>query len=131
MMIAPYPSCAWSLALCWLALGLAGVCRAVDVTLAWDPNSEADVSGYVVAMGTNDGGPYPQRWPVAGRLNTQLVVSNLSPGRYYFVAQAVNASNLVSDFSNQVETPIAAPPRLEHAACTAAAPDLRLRRRPL
>ena len=61
MMIAPYPSCAWSLALCWLALGLAGVCRAVDVTLAWDPNSEADVSGYVVAMGTNDGGPYPQR----------------------------------------------------------------------
>ena len=90
----------------------ATMCAASGITLAWDPNPEPDVTGYVVSMGTNDGGPYSQRWPVAGRLNTQLVVSNLVPGRYYFVAQAVNASNLVSDFSNQVEAPIAAPPRL-------------------
>ena len=88
------------------------MCAARDVTLGWNANSEPDVTGYVVSMGTNNGGPYPQFWPVAGRLNTQLVVSNLGPGRYYFVAQAVNASNLLSDFSNQVEAPIAPPPRL-------------------
>lgn len=97
---------------CVVALALIAVSAARDITLAWDPNTEPDVTGYFVSMGANDGGPYSQRWPVAGRFNTQLVVSNLSPGRYYFVAQAVNASNLVSDFSNQVEAPIPAPPLL-------------------
>ena len=91
---------------------VATLCAASGITLEWDANPEPDVTGYVVSMGTNDGGPYPQRWSVAGRLNTRLAVSNLGPGRYYFVAQAVNTSNLASDFSNQVEAPIAAPPRL-------------------
>jgi hypothetical protein len=95
-----------------VATALIGMAAARDITLAWDPNSEPDVTGYFVSMGANDGGPYPQRWPIAGRLNTQLVVSNLGPGRYYFVAQAVNASNLVSDFSNQVEAPSPTPPQL-------------------
>ena len=83
-----------------------------SVTLAWDASPSDDVVRYVVSMGTNSGGPYAQQWPVTGRLNTQLAVSNLSPGRYYFVAQAVNTSNLWSDFSNQLEVLIPTPPQL-------------------
>ena len=83
-----------------------------SVTLAWDASPSDDVVRYVVSMGTNSGGPYPQQWPVDGQFNTQLIVPALSPGRYYFVAQAVNTSNLWSDFSNQIEVLIPAPPQL-------------------
>ena len=83
-----------------------------SVTLAWDASPSDDVVRYVVSMGTNSGGPYPQQWPVDGQFNTQLIVPALSPGRYYFVAQAVNTSNLWSDFSNQVEVMIPTPPQL-------------------
>ena len=83
-----------------------------SVTLAWDASPSVDVVRYVVSMGTNSGGPYPQQWAVAGQFNTQLIVPALSPGRYYFVAQAVNMSNLWSDFSNQVEVLIPKPPQL-------------------
>ena len=83
-----------------------------SVTLAWDASPSVDVVRYVVSMGTNSGGPYPEQWAVAGHFNTQLIVPTLSPGRYYFVAQAVNTSNLWSDFSNQVEVLIPTPPQL-------------------
>ena len=83
-----------------------------SVTLAWDASPSDDVVRYVVSMGTNSSGPYPQQWPVAGQFNTQLIVPALSPGRYYFVAQAVNTSNLWSDFSNQLEVLIPTPPQL-------------------
>ena len=83
-----------------------------DITLAWDASPSADVVRYVVSMGTNDGGPYPQQWPVAGRENTTITITGLAPGRYYFVAQAVGSSNLWSDFSNQIEVNIPEPPAL-------------------
>ena len=83
-----------------------------SVTLAWDASPSDDVVRYVVSMGTNSSGPYSQQWAVAGQLNTQLIVPALSPGRYYFVAQAVNTSNLWSDFSNQLEVLIPTPPQL-------------------
>ena len=100
---------------CGLVTALIGVAAARDITLAWDASPSVDVVRYVVSMGTNSGGPYPQQWPVTGRPNTQLVVSNLDPGRYYFIAQAVNTSNLWSDFSNQIEVNIPEPPRLAMA----------------
>lgn len=83
-----------------------------DITLAWDASPSADVVRYVVSVGTNDGGPYPKQWPVDGRDNTTLVITSLAPGRYYFVAQALNSSNLWSDFSNQLEVNIPEPPAL-------------------
>ena len=83
-----------------------------SVTLAWDASPSDDVVRYVVSMGTNSGGPYPQQWPVDGQFNTQLIVPALSPGRYYFVAQAVSSSKLWSDYSNQVEVMIPTPPQL-------------------
>jgi hypothetical protein len=96
---------------CLLISTLCGAAGA-SVKLAWDASPSADVVRYVVSMGTNEGGPYPEQWPVAGRDNTTLVITSLAPGRYYFVAQAVNSSNLWSDFSNQLEVSIPEPPTL-------------------
>ena len=97
---------------CWALLWAVSSVAARDITLAWDASPSVEVVRYVVSMGTNSGGPYPQQWAVAGQFNTQLIVPALSPGRYYFVAQAVNTSNLWSDFSNQVEVLIPPPPQL-------------------
>ena len=97
---------------CWALLWAVSSMAARDITLAWDASPSVDVVRYVVSMGTNSGGPYPQQWAVAGQFNTQMIVPALSPGRYYFVAQAVNTSNLWSDFSNQVEVLIPTPPQL-------------------
>ena len=97
---------------CWALLWAVSSVAARDITLAWDASPSVDVVRYVVSMGTNSGGPYPQQWTVDGQFNTQLIVPALSPGRYYFVAQAVNTSNLWSDFSNQVEVLIPTPPQL-------------------
>ncbi len=83
-----------------------------DITLAWDESPSADVVSYVVAAGTNDGGPYLHQWPVPGRENTTLMLNELSPGRYFFVAYAVNSSNLWSDASNQIEVSIPERPKL-------------------
>ncbi len=97
---------------CWALLWAVSSVAARDITLAWDASPSVDVVRYVVSMGTNSGGPYPQQWPVAGQFNTQLIVPALSPGRYYFVAQAVSSSNLWSDYSNQLNVLIPTPPQL-------------------
>lgn len=97
---------------CLAVLTLISATVARDITLAWDASPSTNVMFYVVSMGTNEGGPYPQQWPVFGRDNTTLTVTRLAPGRYFFVAQAVNASNLWSDFSNQLEVDIPEPPAL-------------------
>lgn len=96
-----------------LAVAFSASAVARDVTLAWDASSSAHVVRYVISMGAADGGPYLQQWSVPGRANTTLVVTGLVPGRYYFVAQAVNSSNLWSDFSNQIEVSIPEPPTLK------------------
>ena len=95
-----------------VATALMGTAAARDITLAWDVSLSTNVVAYVVSMGTNDGGPYPQRWTIPGRASTDLAVGGLLPGRYFFIAQAVGISNLWSDASNQVEVTIPEPPRL-------------------
>lgn len=97
---------------CVMATLLAGVVVARDITLAWDASPSEGVVSYVVSMGATNGGPYPQQWMMEGRLNIQLLVPDLGPGRYFFIAQAVNSSNLWSDFSNQIEVSIPEPPTL-------------------
>lgn len=100
----------------WLSIGLVvGVMPGAlggDVTLAWDVSPSTDVVAYVVSMGTNDSGPYPQRWTVPGRMSTEFTVNALVPGRYYFVVQSVSTANVWSDASNQLEVTIPEPPRL-------------------
>ena len=73
--------------------------QAESVTLAWDPNSEADLAGYYVYYG--ELGAPPTR--LEAGLNTSLTVEDLVPGStYVFYATAFNTANLESDPSDPV-----------------------------
>lgn len=77
-----------------------------SVTLAWDPNPEPDVSGYLVYYGTASRN-YPSSTNV-GNVTTATVYG-LQEGRsYYFAVTAKNTSGLESDFSNEVTNAIPA-----------------------
>lgn len=83
-----------------LAVG-AGSAAAADVRLAWDPNGEADLAGYVVVYGTVSK-LYTQSVPVAAG-TTEVVIANLSQGAtYFFAVRAVNAAGMLSGLSNEV-----------------------------
>jgi hypothetical protein len=80
--------------------------QAGEVTLAWDANSESDLAGYKVYVGLKSLS-YDQVIDVGN--HTSWVVSELEEGRtYYFAVTAYNASNLESDFSNEVTTTLSA-----------------------
>jgi subtilisin-like proprotein convertase family protein len=71
-----------------------------DVKLAWDANTEPDVTGYFVYYGTV-GGNYTE-YLDAGN-TTSASVPNLNPNStYYFVVTAYNAEGAVSSPSNEV-----------------------------
>ena len=70
------------------------------VVLAWDPNSEQDLSGYKIHYGTYSGN-YTSVIDVGNQLSCTVV--NLTPGQtYYFAATAYNYSGLESGYSNEV-----------------------------
>lgn len=74
--------------------------NAQQVTLAWDASPSPEVTAYRIYFGTNAGNySYVTN---ASLVRTQTVVLPHS-GRWYFVATAVDASGLESDFSNCVE----------------------------
>ena len=78
----------------------ASVAHAQSVTLAWDPNPEPDVSGYVLKFGTASRS-YASAVSV-GKV-TQWTVEGLTIGQtYYFVVQAVNSAGLSSPLSAEV-----------------------------
>jgi predicted phage tail protein len=71
-----------------------------EVTLAWDPNSEADLSGYRIHYGTSSGS-YTSVRDVGNELT--CTVTGLTAGEtYYFAATAYNTSGLESGYSNEV-----------------------------
>jgi len=71
-----------------------------SVTVTWDPNTEPDVTGYVVFYGTQSG-VYISNHNV-GNVTT-CTVDNLTAGQtYYFAVQAVSASGLTSPLSQEV-----------------------------
>ncbi len=96
---------------CGVATALVCMAAARDIWLAWEPSPTESVDSYVVSMGTNSG-IYFETWPVEGRLTAMFVVTNLGPGRYFFVVQAHVPSGLLSDYSNQVEALVSTPPQL-------------------
>ena len=79
-----------------------------DVTLAWDPDLSADITGYRLYLGTTSG-VYIQSSDVG--IVTSTMVSNLIVGTtYYFVVTAYNSSGLESPPSNEVSfTPTSTP----------------------
>ena len=87
--------------LVFAALLMSGMtARAADITLAWDANTEPDLSGYKVYSGTASrsysGSVDVGNW-------TRCVMGGLEPGRtYYFAAKAYNAAGAESDYSTEV-----------------------------
>ena len=87
----------------------------MNVTLAWDANTESDLAGYKVYYGTISGGPYngtgasagssPIVVPLSSLANRSLPeysVNNLPNATYYFVLTAYDSEGLESGYSNQV-----------------------------
>lgn len=81
-------------------LALAGTLQAETINLAWDPNSEADVGGYVILFGMQPA-VYTNQIDV-GNL-TSWAVTGLAGGEtYYFAVRAYNSFGLMSPLSNVV-----------------------------
>jgi len=87
--------------LVFAAILLSGMpARAAEITLAWDPNVEPDLSGYKVYSGTASRN-YSGTVDVGNW--TSCVMGGLEPGRtYYFAAKAYNAAGSESDYSAEV-----------------------------
>lgn len=101
---------------CALTLVLGNTCvlwsaRAAEntsVSLAWDPNPESDIAGYMVYCGTSS---ESRSIAIDARQATNTAVFGLNPGGvYFFVATAYNQKGYESDCSNEVSTRIAVPP---------------------
>ena len=81
----------WSMSLLCLITSVAA--HAATLTLAWDPNREPDIAGYVVSWGTQSG-VYPNSWNV-GNTTIQQVTGLADGTTYYFVVTAYNTSGLM------------------------------------
>ena len=86
------------LLLSWIFCG-AAIGQTFDVTVSWDPNSEADLLGYKVYYGTSSQS-YTQI-DIVG-LNTEYIVKDLPKGVWYFAVTAYDTIWNESDFSNEV-----------------------------
>jgi hypothetical protein len=84
-----------------------------EVSLAWDPNTEADLAGYRIHYGKTSG-VYDEHIDV--RNVTQYTVTGLDVGVYYFAATAYNAGGIESAYSNEILTEILTD--IEETACT-------------
>jgi hypothetical protein len=91
-----------------LLLASAATAQAQSATLAWDKNTESDVTGYMVSYGTKTG-TYARSIDVGNV--TQFTVTGLDISLdYYFAVQAYNTAGLKSGFSNEVQLPAPVPP---------------------
>jgi len=95
---------------CLILMLLPGLSSAAtSVTLAWDPNTEADLAGYRVYYGQKSG-EYSFQENVGN--TTRYTMAGLEEGKtYYFAVTAFNDNNLESPFSKElaytipIETP--------------------------
>lgn len=81
--------------------------EAGTVTLAWDPNTESDLDGYLLSYGTASG-QYTTTIDVGNVTSYQFSEPNPSV-QYYLALRAYNTSGATSPYSNEVVT-IPAPP---------------------
>lgn len=96
----------WNVRLSWIGVALlllaAGRAEAQSVTLAWDPNDESDLAGYIIGYGTSSG---QNQKTVDVGMATQWSVGGLSAGKtYYFRVFAYNTAGTKSAPSKEVST---------------------------
>jgi hypothetical protein len=85
----------------------AGSAQAGSVTLAWDPNSESDLAGYILLYGTAPG-VYTNHIDVGNQ--TSWTVAGLTDGQhYYFAVKAYNQIGSQSAPSTEVDTIVTSP----------------------
>ncbi len=89
------------LALCLLLLVHVSEAAAGAVRLYWDPNSEADLAGYVLVYGSSPG-VYTQSVTLGPGAVTHEV-TGLGSGTWYFAIRAFNTAGLHSGYSNEVQ----------------------------
>ena len=113
----------WGMCLFCLLTSVAA--HAATLTLAWDPNREADIGGYVLYWGTQSG-VYPNSLNV-GNTTTQQLTGLADATTYYFVVKAYNTSGLMSAPSAEVSGQTSAASGGGGGGCTTCAgggPDL-------
>ncbi len=72
---------------------------AFDVTLTWDPKTEADLSGYKLYYGTTS---RSYGSPVNSGKNYTYTLTGLNAGTYYFAVTAYYSNGTETGFSNEV-----------------------------
>ena len=88
----------------WLLLGLPVAAIAGTVSLTWDSNTEPDLAGYKVHIGTSSG-TYTQTVDV-GHFNS-YTDSSLSTGNIYVFA--VTAYDIFGNEKSRLRSPVASP----------------------
>jgi hypothetical protein len=91
------PALLWLL--CWI-----GIADAMTVTLTCDPNTETDLAGYRLYVGTVNGGPYTlhKSYPYGPNVVPSMATNTLPDVVTYIVATAYNTTGQESGYSNQV-----------------------------
>jgi hypothetical protein len=88
----------------WLAMTSAALAQGGTVQLAWDPNAESSVTGYIVSYGTASRA-YTKTVDATNK--TTASVTGLAEGqRYYFAVQAYTAAGVRSGYSSEITTVI-------------------------
>ena len=84
----------------FLSLLFSSTVSAAQIRLAWDPNTESDLAGYLVHYGTAS---RSYGTPINVGNVTSYTVTGLTPGvRYYFAVTAYDTEYDESTFSNEV-----------------------------
>jgi hypothetical protein len=93
---------------CVIMLTLVGRVEAASVTLAWNPNTEPDLAGYIVGYRTSATGS--ETLVNVGNVTQWTLTTAAAGSTYYFRVYAVNTSSLRSAPSNEVSTTIPTTP---------------------
>ena len=78
------------------------VSKAIEITLAWDPNSEPDLAGYILYIGKSSGN-YTQSRKLGLITQCKILVNGGTP--IFFALKAYNQQGLESGFSGEVQYP--------------------------
>ena len=82
------------------------VVNQINLTLAWDPNTETDLAGYKIYFGSASG-KYGTPTTI-GTTNT-ITLYGFATGQYFFAVTAYNTAGLESGFSNEVSATVLSP----------------------